>query len=173
MIDIIEVSAIVAAAGVVVTAASIIVQNRKAEKTRRTELMMQLFGPLRDFEFIRQWVDVMDTWEWKDYDDFKKKYFENPNEYAKFIYVTSFYNTVGLLLKTKMIDYETISRWHPEATLWLWEKIGPMIQEGEKRMIASGRWHMKYKPEEWFEYLYNEMKKREQQQASEKEKSKK
>ena len=173
MIDIIEVSAIVAAAGVVVTAASIIVQNRKAEKTRQTVLMMQLFGPLRDFEFIRQWVEMMLTWEWKDYDDFRKKYFENPNEYAKFIYVTSFYNTVGLLLKTKMIDYETISRWHPEATLWLWEKIGPMIQEGEKRMIASGRWHMKYKPEEWFEYLYNEMKKREQQQAAEKEKSEK
>jgi hypothetical protein len=164
--DIIEVSAIVAAAGVVVAALSIIVQNRKAEKTRKTELIMQLFGPLRDFEFIRQWVDILQTWEWKDYDDFREKYFGNPDEYAKFIYVTSFYNTVGLLLKTKIIDLETVSRWHPEATIWLWEKIGPVIKEGERRMIESGRWHMEYKPEEWFEYLYNEMKKREQQPAS-------
>ena len=165
MVDITEISAVVAAVAVVVAAVSIIVQNRKAEKTRKTVLMMQLFSPLRDFEFVRQWVNILQTWKWKDYDDFTEKYFRNPDEYAKFIYVTSFYNTVGLLLKMKIIDFETVSRWHPEATLWLWEKIGPMIQEGEKRMIASGRWHMKYKPEEWFEYLYNEMKKR-QQQAS-------
>jgi len=163
VIGITEIYAIIAATALVVAAINVIMQNRKAEKTRQTHLMMQLFSPLRDFQFIRQWVDMLNTWEWKDYDDFAEKYFRNPDEYAKFIHVTSFYNTVGLLLKMKIIDLETVSRWHPEATIWLWEKIGPMIKEGEKRMIESGRWHMEHRPEEWFEYLYNEMKRREQQ----------
>jgi len=63
VVDITEISAVVAAVAVVVAAVSIVVQNRKAEKTRKTELMMELFGPLRDFEFVRQWVDILQTWE--------------------------------------------------------------------------------------------------------------
>ena len=156
------VSIAIAAAAVVVAAVSIIIQNRKAEKTRRTQLMMQLFGPLRDFEFLRQWVEIVLTWEWKDFDDWMKKYFQNPIEYPKFIYVSSFFNSLGLLLKMGLVDFETISRWHPEAALWFWEKVGPMIQEGQNRLIASGKWPMKYRPLEWLEYLYNEMKKYEQ-----------
>jgi len=166
VVDVQTASIVIAAAAVGVAAVSIIMQNRKAEKARRTQLMMQLFGPLRNFEFIRQWVEIVLTWEWKDFDEWMKKYFQNPNEYPKFIYVTSFFNSLGLLLKMKLIDFETISSWHPEAALWLWEKVGPMIQEGQRRLITSGKWSMKYKPEEWFEYLVNEMKKREQAGAS-------
>jgi hypothetical protein len=93
MVDVQTASIVIAAAAVVVAAVNIIMQNRKAEKARRTQLMMQLFGPLRNFEFIRQWVEIVLTWEWKDFDEWMKKYFQNPNEYPKFIYVTSFFNS--------------------------------------------------------------------------------
>ncbi len=83
-------------------------------------------------------------------------------EYSKAVHVASFFNSLGLFVKMKLIDLDTVMKWHPEACLWFWEKVGPVIQEAQKRMIASGKWRMEYRPLEWFEYLYNEMKKREQ-----------
>jgi len=160
VVDIIEVSAIVAAAGVVVAAVSIVVQNRKAEKTRKTELIMQLFDPFRDYEFLRHYFELLNR-EWKDYGDYMKKY-GNYEEYSKEVHVTSFFSSLGLFVRMGLIDLDTVVKWHPEAILWLWEKFEPIIQEAYKRMTADGTWRMKYKPYEWFEYLYNEMKKREQ-----------
>jgi len=137
-----------------------------AEKTRQTELMMQLFGPFRDFELLRHYFEIVYNWDWTDYDDYVKKYAQKDTEYSKFVHVSSFFNTLGLLVRMKLIDLETIVKWHPEATLWFWEKMEPIIKEAEKRMIASGKWRMKHRPFEWLEYLYNEMKKTEQQLAS-------
>ncbi len=74
MVDIQTFSIVIAAAAVVVAAVSIIMQNRKAEKTRRTQLMMQLFGPFRDFEFLRHYFEILYHWEWTDLDDYVKKY---------------------------------------------------------------------------------------------------
>ena len=166
MVDIQTASIIIAAVAVVVAAVSIIMQNRKAEKARQTQLMMQFMGPLRDFEFLRHYFEILFQWKWTDIDDYRKKYVENYEEYSKVVHVVSFFNTLGLMLKTKIIDLETALKWHPEACLWFWEKVGPVIQEDQKRWIASGQWRMPYKPLEWFEYLYNEMKKAEQPPTS-------
>jgi len=169
MVDVQTVSIVIAAVAVVVAAVNIIIQNRKAEKTRQTELMMQLFSPFRDYEFIRHYFEILNR-EWKDFDDYMKKYgMQNYEEYSKELHVMSFFSSLGLFVRMGLIDLETVVRWHPEATLWLWEKMQPIAQEAYKRMTASGTWRMENKPYEWFEYLYDEMKKREQQPASRKE----
>jgi len=156
------ISIVTAAAAIVIAAVSIIIQNRKAEKTRQTELMVQLLDPFRDFEMIRHYFEILRNWKWTDYDDYVRKYAQKDTEYSKLIHVVTYFNTLGLLVKMKLIDLETVMKWNPEACLWFWEKVGPLFQEGQKRLIASGSWQMKYKPLEWFEYLYDEMKKREQ-----------
>ena len=164
MIDIIEVSAIVAAAGVLVGVIYYIWDIRNQSKIRQTDLAMRLNSWWTTEETARQWLRIMDL-EFKDFNDFTKKYglpFSEKPEHSAVLTTVNHFDAMGYLLHKKMIDIGLVELLPTVAT---WERLKPIIEGLRKR---SNRPLLT-----WFEYLYNEMKKREQQQASEKEKSEK
>ena len=67
------------------------------------------------------------------------------------------YEEVGVLLRRKLIEIGMVDDLFGNAIRMIWEKLKPVIEEARKR----------YNPRAYenFEYLYNEMKKREQQTA--------
>jgi len=69
--------------------------------------------------------------------------------------VCAFYEGIGVLLHRKLVDIGLIDDLFSTPIIQVWEKIGPLVKQGRERWKRPQIW-------EWFEYLYNEMKKREQ-----------
>ena len=151
MVDLTSISAILAAIGVFVGVIFAILQLRDLVKTRQTDLLMRLYSTFGTKEFQEAWFKVREMGEFEDYSDYKRKYgFLETNE------VGVFFNGVGVLLHRRLIDINLVDDLFHSVVLRTWEKAKPSIE--------AARRHFKY-PQifQWFEYLYNEMQKREQQ----------
>jgi hypothetical protein len=150
MVDIIEISAIVAAAGVLVGVVYYILDMRNQSKVRQTDLMIRLFSNMIDKDWLEAWEKVRDR-EVMDYGGYKEKYgLVEANQ----IYL--FYDQLGRLLQKGLIDIDLLPIETGQVTN-AWEKLGPLLKGSRKKFkepkLGSG-----------FEYLYNEVKKREQHQ---------
>ena len=153
--DVTSLSAAVAAISVVVGVIFAIFQMRDAAKTRHTGLIIQLNPALKVTmkEVIESYSKIMNL-EFKDYEDYLEKYGDPLSDTA--LHLTTGYNDgFGFLLYKRLIDIETIEYILMGSTIGLWEKLKP-ITEGMRKHYNL--------PElsKWFEYLYNELKKREQ-----------
>jgi len=97
------------------------------------------------------------TAEFKDLDDYMKKYGPTTNieAWASTESVTAFFEGVGVLLHNKLINLGLVDDLLSSPIKYTWEKIEPLVKERRKRRKRPQIW-------EWFEYLYNEMQKREQ-----------
>jgi len=153
MVDITEISAVVAAAGVLVGVVYYILEIRNQNRMRQTELVMKLYSQFNSFEFQKVWYEVLKR-EAKDYYDYEKKY-----GLAEFTAIDIFFEGIGILLKRKLIGIELVDDMFTTPIKWTWEKMKDITLEWRK---------VRNQPEigEWLEYLYNEMQKREQQQTS-------
>jgi len=154
MVDIQTVSIAIASAGVFAAAIYYILQLRHQSKVRQTDLTMRMYTSWVSEELTKPWLKVWNL-EFTDYDDFKKKYgtylSDNPENAALLSVINSF-TIIGLLLQKKLVDPELVSHLPVVMT---WNKSKPVI-EGVRRESNDPSWYVE------FEYLYDEMKKREQ-----------
>ena len=149
MADIQTVSIAVASASVTLAAFYYIWQIRHQTKMRQTDLLVRLFSNMISKDWLEAWEKVRDR-ESVDYGEYKEKYgFVEANQ------VYLFYDQLGRLLRKGLIDIDSL----PLETGQIkqaWEKLEPILEGSRKRFsepkLGSG-----------FEYLYNEVKKREQQ----------
>jgi hypothetical protein len=156
MVDVTEVSAIVAAAGVLVGVAYYILDMRHQSKVRQTDLIMRLYSTWQSKELTDATLKVWNL-EFKDYSDFVKKYgpwYSETEVYSAFRMVINFFNEIGILLRRRLVNVEMVSAMLTMGTTITWEKIRPLVEGGRRQ--AGPRFL------EDFEYLYNEMNKREQ-----------
>jgi len=149
MVDISTVSIVVASAGVLVAAIYYVLQIRHQNRMRQTDLVMKLYVQFSSLEFQKLWEEILKR-EAKDLDDYRHKYGT-----AELWSVGLFFEGIGILLKRKLIDIELVDDMFTTPIKWTWLKIKDIVLEARK---------VRNQPEivEWFEYLYNEMKKREQ-----------
>ena len=79
--------------------------------------------------------------------------------------VASAFEGLGLLLHRKFLDIDLVRELLSESTKMTWEKVKPIVEDARKRLGQRkiGEYIPVY---QWFEYLYNEMQKREQQIAT-------
>ena len=160
MVDITEISAMVAAAGVMIGVVYYILEIKHQSRMRQTDLVIRLYSTLGSKEFSEALTKFM-MMEFKDYDDYRKKYAPSPTGFSEKPEVTAFnqvgvfYEGIGVLLYMKLIDINLTSRLFRNAVVYTWEKMKPIIEgyrrEGHPQLLAE------------YEYLYNEMKKKEQQ----------
>jgi hypothetical protein len=155
--DITSISAIVAAAGVIVGVAFTVLELKHLVKQRRTDLVTRLsYDISTNREFLGALVDTYEV-EFKDYDDFVNRYGKpiSRNQVSmSFMMMGNFYEQIGVLLRNGLIDASLVSQLFPVSALW--EKMKP---------LAEGMRKEYHQPDlfEWFEYLYDEMKKTQQQ----------
>jgi hypothetical protein len=116
---------------------------------RQTDLVMKLYSQFSSLEFQKVWQEVMKR-EAKDYSVYSHEYGT-----AEFLSVGIFFEGIGILLRRKLIDIELVDDMFTSPIKLTWEKVKDVTLEGRR---------VRNQPEvfEWFEYLYNEMKKREQ-----------
>ncbi len=152
-----EISAIVAAAGVLVGVVYYILDMRNQALLRKTDLVMRLFSTFSSVDHRTAGKKVI--WiSYKDYDDYVRKYgapnSEEPIPSAVDT-VLYFYEEVGVLLSKKLIDIDLIDQLFGYNIMLVGAKVMPILEEGRKRLNVPRFWIN-------FEYLYNEMKNREQ-----------
>jgi hypothetical protein len=159
MVDIQTASIAIASASVVAGIVYYAFQLRHQTKIRQTDLIMRLSLTWSSSEYLEALSRFMTT-EFKDYNDYRKKYVTSPtgfSEKPEFIAmgkIGSFFQGVGVLLQMKLVDISLAIRLFGRSTIYTWEKMKPIVngyrREGYPQVYAD------------FEYLYNEMKKREQ-----------
>jgi hypothetical protein len=158
MVDIQTVSIAVASAsvvaGVIYYSLQIRHQNLQIQqqtKMRQTDLVMRLYSQFNSLEFQKTWNELLKR-EAKDWNDYDKKY-----GFVEATAVGMFFEGIGILLRRNLIDIELVDDMFTTPIKWTWEKMKDITLEYRK---------VRNQPEilEWFEYLYNEMKKREQRQ---------
>jgi hypothetical protein len=153
MVDILllqTVSIAIASASVVAGVVYYALQLRHQGRMRQTDLVMRLYSTYDSLEFLEAWNRIFFT-ENGDYDAFLKKLGGKRHTVS---FVCMFYEEVGVLLHKKLIDIDLVDELLGDSIQLTWEKLKNMLEEARKR----------YRPEAYvhFEYLYNEMKKREQ-----------
>jgi hypothetical protein len=154
MVDVQTVSIAIASASIVIAAIYYILQIRHQSKVRQTDLAMRMYTSWVSEELTKPWLKVWNL-EFTDYDDFKKKYgtyLSDNTENAALLSVINSFLVMGLLLQKKLVDAEILSHLPIGMT---WNKVKPII-EGVRKETNDPSWY------EEFEYLYNEIKKREQ-----------
>jgi hypothetical protein len=156
VVDITEISAIVAAVGVLVGVVFAVLELRTIVKARKTDLTMRLASAWHSEGLMEKWLKIMNL-EFRNYSEFKKRYgarHSNNPEYSALYTVLEHFEVQGYLLHRKMIDFDLAEMSPVSAT---WRKTKPII-EGWREEYNMPRQN------EWFEYLYDEMQKREQRQ---------
>jgi hypothetical protein len=151
------ISVAIASAGVFAAAVYYIIQIRHQTKVRETDLAIRMNpwmavsgGDLTDV--------IAQVWslEFKDYNDFIKKYgpftLRKPEQKA-IQTLLNYFEGVGLLLKRELMDIDFAWDLWGNSYFLIWEKLKPLV-DGLRKQYGM--------PEAWgfFEYLYNETKKR-------------
>jgi hypothetical protein len=141
-----SVSYIAGSLGVCIAAIYYVINLNETRKTRKMQFLQQNLTNMNEEGYLN-YVTLMNM-EWKDYDDFERKYGSdnNPEAYSKRLALWSYYNNLGYLVSEGLIDSDTLFDMQGEGTIWQWMKWEPIIKEIRIR----------YKQPElakWFDYL--------------------
>jgi len=150
MLDVQTVSVAIASAGVFGAAVYYILQIRHQTKARQTDLVIRLYTTFGNKEMRQTWEEVSKR-EDMDFNAYQEKYgLSDVNE------IGWFFEGVGVLLHKKLIDIAVVDDLFSSPIKISWEKL-KHIAEGERKQSNRPQiW-------EWWEYLYNQMQKREQE----------
>jgi hypothetical protein len=149
MVDVTEISAIVAATGVLVGVVYYILDLRHQIKMKKTDLLVRLYSIMQGKDWLESW-DKVDSLETADLIKMRDEH-----RMVEMNQVYSLFDEVGILLQMRLIDIDLVEKLLHGHVKRTWEKLKPVFEHGRKLRndprIAQG-----------FEYLYDEMKKREQ-----------
>ena len=152
--DIQTVSIAIASASVVAGVVYYAFQLRHQARTRQTDLVMRLYATFSSNEFQDAWAKVRerasDFESIDDVYDFDKKFgLREVNQ------VCLFFEGIGILLQRKLVDPTMIEDLFGGALARAWQVVKPGVMTGRQQLNDPAIYY-------YFEYLYNEMKKREQ-----------
>jgi len=169
MVDIQTVSIVIASASVVVGVVyySLQIRHQKLQiqhqnKIRETELLIRIHPWLNlSSSELQQAIRRILSLEFTDAEDFVKRYGDilmiKPEQEA-FMSAVNYFDALGVLVRRGLVDADLIYECWTGDIANFWEKVKPVV-EGIRKTV-------KYPFLVNAEYLYNEMKKREQHQST-------
>ena len=153
MVDLAEIQFayyMLAATGVLVAAIYYIISLRHHMKARETEIANMWTTEYLSDQGLQRYATVM-TMEWKDHEDFMKKYgYSNPEMFGKWVSQFFAFEAMGSLLRNKVIKAQTLYTLGGYGAIWAWDKYKDIIQS--RRDVAWGRDYMSD-----FEFFAQEM----------------
>jgi len=159
MVDIQTVSIAVASTSIVLAAIYYVLQLRHQTRIRQTDLVMRMYLAMGSEDMKKARLRFL-ALKIGDYDGFVKKYgppfSAEPSQIWEDIdKIGWFFNAVGLLVHRELANVGLVADFFGYGIILAWEKMKPLVYG----------WREQYnmpKSFEWFEYVYNELKKREQ-----------
>ena len=133
-------------------------QTQHQNKIRETELLIRIHPWLNlSSKELQQAIRRILSLEFKDAEDFVKRYGDmnviKPEQEA-FMSAVNYFDALGVLVKRGLVDADLVYECWTGDIARVWEKVEPIV-EGIRKDVG-------YPFLENAEYLYNEMKKREQ-----------
>jgi len=155
MVDVSTVSIVVASVGLLVAAVYYVLQIRHQTKMRQMDLLMRIYLTWGSEDMKKALQDVF-ALKFEDYDDFIKKYGLSSRAWVDVDKVGWFMNGLGFLVHEGFVNIKLVlGLFHAQGWIMLWEKLKPVV-EGVRKTFGFPESYA------WFEYLYNEVKKKEQ-----------
>ena len=152
------VSIVTASAGVLAATIYYILQIRNQSKIRQTDLVMRLYATYSSNEFQDAWGQTIDApIDFESIDDVRD--FDNKVVLRAVNQVCLFFEGVGILLQRKLVDTTMIEDLFGGVIASTWEKLKTGVIKARQQLKDPTIYY-------YFEYLYNEMQKREQQLTS-------
>jgi hypothetical protein len=158
MVDITEISAVVAAAGVLIGVVYYILDMRHQSKVRDTDLILRL-SPMSSLSYreLKDAGNRLVNLEYKDYGDFVEKYgafMSGKPETEAIMMLCGYIEIVGILQKRKLLSSEIVRDFFGDMAYGE-TRIMPLIEGFRKEANLPDMY-------EFCEYLFDEMRKREQ-----------
>ena len=119
---------------------------RNQNRTLQAQLLLQIYNKFDTPEKTKA-INTVFAWEFRDYDEYMEKYY---SDYDTFSSVISFYEGVGVLVKTRKLPIGDIYLMIGGFTILLWEKFEP-IKNQIREFYNYPSWASET------EYLYNEL----------------
>jgi len=103
-------------------------------ETRKLQFVTSITNQLLSEEGQKRFGELLNM-EWRDYDDFEKKYGSDYNldNYAKKMSVWNTYNTLGMLVREKLIEPEVLYSITGTNPIFMWSKFKDLIAESQER----------------------------------------
>lgn len=142
IVDLTEIQAayyMVAATGVLVAAIYYVLNMRATLQTRRIGLIDSIVTWIVNKEGFQNYFELL-RYEWRDYEDFEKKYgFENDVETAAKRYaVFNSFNMIGGMLRKGIVSADDLYEAGLTSTIFIWRKYKPVIEESRRRYFGGG-----------------------------------
>ena len=165
LVDIQTVSIVIAASGVFIAAVNQILSRRRTEKTeqlsletRQAQLFMQVYNRWSSRDFVKAYGLIRYKYRWKDVEDAWNQFSPevNPEGYTDYQTHAIFFEGLGMLVREKLIDIRMVEDLFSQRIIWFWENAEPIYRWARELTQDPTMYDS-------FEYLYNVMKKRQQQ----------
>jgi hypothetical protein len=155
MVDVQTISIAVASIGVLLAAIYYVLEIRHQSRLRQTESVIKL-SPWFNMTAreVQEAVTQVCSIEYKNYKDYLEKYSERP-EHVTLKILGNYFEGIGILVYRKLVKADIVYDFWGEIIQSSWEKIQPLVADMRKDIGDSNMFR-------FWEYLYNEMKKREQ-----------
>jgi hypothetical protein len=164
MVDLAEIQAayyMVAATGVLVAAGYYIQNLRTNEKIKRRDLVFQRLQASQ-IQFYEAYLSVY-MLEWKNYEDFRSRYYGKVEQMSKVYFILSHFNALGILYKDGIADLDQIFQLYtPTSIITMYELLRPEILAQRISWDYPHIWGEVSNPDNYmpFEQLYKEAKRR-------------
>jgi hypothetical protein len=157
MVDIQTISIAIASAGVFLAAIYYVLQIRHQNKTRQMGLLMNLYLTWGSDDMRKAYQDSVGLEDkYKDYDNFVKKYGIASQAWRDINKILWFSNGMGFLVHEGFVNIKLVlGLFQTQGVMRTWEKWKPFV-EGQRKMFGLPESYA------WIEYLYNEVKKKQQ-----------
>jgi hypothetical protein len=106
-------------------------------ETRQAQLFMQIYDKFNDIMNLGIFSEVL-GFVWEDNDDFWGRFSKeaDPEAYRKWNYHAGFLEGIGVLVKRGLIDPEMVDDLMSGSIMMFWERYGPVIIDGRRRLNA-------------------------------------
>jgi hypothetical protein len=141
MVDITEISAVVAVAGILVGVVYYILDLRHNARAREMEICRLIVSHYDSVQAINRWAIMMNM-EWKDDKDFTEKYGQSNTEMFG-IWTSWFFawEMMGILLKNKVVKAEEMHGADGFSAIFAWEKFKYVIHGFRDTMWGQDFWN--------------------------------
>ena len=146
VVDIQTISIAIASASVVAGVIYYSLMIRHQTKIRQMDFIMRMPSTVASKEAMQGNVTLRKT-KFENFDEIEEKCYVEARQAA------DWWENLGVLVKRKLVDISLVADLYHASLEW--EKLKPWVEETRRRVNNP-------KVYEWFEYLYNEMKKREE-----------
>jgi hypothetical protein len=153
MVDVSTVSIAIASAGVLAGVIYYVLAIRHQSRLRQTESVIRL-SPWFNMNAreVQEAVTQVCSIEYKNYEDYLKRYSEKP-EHMMLKILGNYFEGIGILVYRKLVKADIVYDFWGDIIQSSWEKIQPLVVDMRKDIGDPNMFR-------FWEYLYNEMKRR-------------